>query len=800
MKTIHLSRGQQVLCGLCIILLLSSCKITDTIREKAGALFDKARESAESASPFHPGESTQDASTTGGSSPDNDTLETRPTEVKAQNGEPPWHPKLTPIITETITPGQAQQVVADDLTVDIPAGAFTFTNEPADTVAADESATGSNTGTEPNSGSSTSPTAEPIPTIDINNLPDLVISSIDEAVPFYFPEYHFVGIYDITFGDIHQLAEPFTMTLKYDPGWLIPNVPVAAQIGVALYDAVTARWIVLPTVIDEVNHTLTFSTDHLSVVAIYLHTQADSSCTTSHFVIGYNKANITNATGNMTYSNPLGSCKTTGHPDFINAVADYLETAYAGYTNASFPFPEQTIVVNVADLSGSLLWGTESQFDTLTNELVIGTDSWGYPEDLRQDCAHELFHYWQYNNLGTYKYMSNQWWMDATADYAADMVAYAGSSYGETNAMGQDIKANYLEGSLDSTSNMHSYSTAHYVDYLVAQSGGFPTFKDLWTATTKTSSALAGVKSAMKDNLYSTFDEVYRDFANYMLFDANSALPLGDTVWDSGAVNDKVVYNIKNGVQEATASVAANASILWGLRVNEASFMQIEWTNTLPGSVYLFTDNSGDERTGTRFWKQLYPTRKSLFPMTTEDTVYILLINGTDYPLSFDLRFGASPVEAYTLGVNYADGGSECAQNAAWGTPTAIMELNDGSVTIHYSSQADDYYWSENAEHTIVATGEGTYANGQLKGSMSSKDTIPVGSAENGSAITGTITSQVQFNLELSADMPFTWQPVSASGTTVVDLPSTKDKKGFSCTATIEGVSVYPAYYFPLLR
>lgn len=59
-----------------------------------------------------------------------------------------------------------------------------------------------------------------------------------------------------------------TMTLKYDPG-LLPDGVDASKLVIAYYDAGTSRWIVVPSVVDTVNHAVAAQIGHFSLFTIY---------------------------------------------------------------------------------------------------------------------------------------------------------------------------------------------------------------------------------------------------------------------------------------------------------------------------------------------------------------------------------------------------------------------------------------------------------------------------------------------------------------------------------------------------
>lgn len=759
MKPLSMNWKTRVLCGFCVVLLLSSCKLIDSVREKANSVFNRGSDAVEGT------QAVADENPVADDSLDTQNAEggSEETEEESTQPRPPaWEPPLEPILTQSLTLGQPQEIVVEGgMTLSFPAGAFTETP------------------------------------------PDLIVSNVTGEIPTPFEFFDIVEAYDVSLGELHTLAEPLTVTLSYGAAPLNADLSAESQLGVLLYDKLTDSWVVLDSVIDEANQTLTFQTDHLSVVGVFLRTDTDSSCQTTHFKINYNRAKLTVATLGMVYTSTMNSCSAANDPIFIQAVADYLEIAYQNYSFSGFQFPQTQGLINVdvADLSGSNLWASDSQFDTLTGDLIIGTNSMNSPDNLRQDCAHELFHYWQYHNIGISKYLQNQYWMEATADYAADKVAYASSSYVRTNSMGQSIKSRFLQDSITSTENLHAYSLSHFVDYLINKSGGYSTLADLWSETTRTYSAVENLKLSVKTRLYSVYPDVYRDFANYMLFDSTSPLPLGVTVWKSKAVNneDKVVYTIDMGEKNAQIDVKPYASGLFGLRVTESQFMTLEWTNPSDGVIYVFFDEDQDQRTGNRAYYQLFANQKAVFPMKPESTVYVLMINPNSEPLQFDLTYGYSDTQMYTLGLQYG-GDDSCVQNSAWGTPRMFMDIKNNVVSIHYSSEKNDYYWNSESEHTMTATGDGLVNEGTLTASLQTQDTIAnYGLNSANQPLSGSVSANAKLELTPRDEFRFYWDG-TATGSSSVDLPASPSRPAYACTGSVTGVSVYPAYYFPLAR
>jgi len=63
-------------------------------------------------------------------------------------------------------------------------------------------------------------------------------------------------------------SPPITMTIKYDPG-LLPAGVKEENLVIAYYDVATAKWVVLPSVVDTVNNKITAQVSHLTLFAVY---------------------------------------------------------------------------------------------------------------------------------------------------------------------------------------------------------------------------------------------------------------------------------------------------------------------------------------------------------------------------------------------------------------------------------------------------------------------------------------------------------------------------------------------------
>ena len=63
-------------------------------------------------------------------------------------------------------------------------------------------------------------------------------------------------------------SPPITLTIKYDPG-LLPAGFDESKLVIASYDTATGKWVVYPSIVDTVNHTITAQISHFTLFAVY---------------------------------------------------------------------------------------------------------------------------------------------------------------------------------------------------------------------------------------------------------------------------------------------------------------------------------------------------------------------------------------------------------------------------------------------------------------------------------------------------------------------------------------------------
>lgn len=383
--------------------------------------------------------------------------------------------------------------------------------------------------------------------------------------------------------------------------------------------------------------------------------------------------------------------------------------------------------------------------------------------------------------------------MEATADYAADKVAWENSRWGRTGLMGKPIRLDYLQQSIEE-GGKHGYANAFLVDFLLNEDFISPSFFELWRASIEGGAIITQLEKMLQERLGQTWGEMYREFAQYMIFNPGSGLPVPNSVW-TDPTNDRGVIGVE---AEINAQVLAHASGFYGIQTDKARFYQLDWLNENGGLVYVFY-SAGDERISPAYYR-LYPGLTATMPLVPGDAAYFLLINpaGAD-GMEFHIRIRESEVAAYKIDVEFdAQSDQKCAQESDWGTAPYRMKIQKDKVTIGYTSAVDDPNWvGLVSEHTIGASGGGTIEQGLLKASFESNDVVKETDDAEGNPVFGQVVVNVSFSLSPNPDIPLWWDTVMAKGDSTVDLPPTFEFKGYKCSGTVSGLYVYPHFDFP---
>jgi hypothetical protein len=71
---------------------------------------------------------------------------------------------------------------------------------------------------------------------------------------------------------------PITITLRYEPS-LVPDEVAEEDLVIAYYDSAKGEWVVLPSTVDIVNHTISAEASHFTMFAAYAFTGAPGPAT-----------------------------------------------------------------------------------------------------------------------------------------------------------------------------------------------------------------------------------------------------------------------------------------------------------------------------------------------------------------------------------------------------------------------------------------------------------------------------------------------------------------------------------------
>lgn len=393
------------------------------------------------------------------------------------------------------------------------------------------------------------------------------------------------ALYDIKIGDAAgdktadktTFSQPITLEFSYDPGSIDKDLPVSQQINMCYFDEKEKLWVSTPFTVDEARNVISVQTLHLTKWAAYYTLLGYSIYPSKNFVIIYDK-NYAKSTENN-YKSTLGLPASGTTPQLISDISYFMEQARQSYVSAGFKLPDNSsgqnkINVFIGVLANSHRSGLSGILNIDTGS-VFTSDSLQYRTDvLRFECAHELFHEVQYNEYGetgmlAYAY-TYPWWIEASADYAADNIAWtnaatpAGQALQATGLMGKDINEKFLSFPMDTfnaqastEASNHEYAASHFIDFYLKSNAGL-TFKGLLDSSKINSDVYnAFAKYSSNSGTDKTFATLYEDFALYYLFDTSSPFPNDKDLYEN-ASDEKTYFEFKKdadgNVKEKTLS------------------------------------------------------------------------------------------------------------------------------------------------------------------------------------------------------------------------------------------------------
>ncbi|MCD4783144.1 MAG: hypothetical protein K8T10_04845 [Candidatus Eremiobacteraeota bacterium] len=454
--------------------------------------------------------------------------------------------KITPLTSKTMEPSDEEQTLSwkDQVKVTFPGGAF-------------------------------------------KNKQKVTISSVEGAPAIGIKCLKGLGAYDISAGDRREFDKPIIIELAYDPAKIKGDYPPEESLLAAYWDERQKTWQIVPTVVDTKRNVVLIGTKHLSLW--------ESCCLlagwrieeTEHFKIAYDPDSKKEVEVGILSARYKGKSitKYRSHEDFANLVGGLLEHAYKKYTNKKNGF-KPPWMINWTEVPFALFsapgtctkiwvfidvnpnldasWG--EKLDASQREKLVGTihlfHEYASQDALRQESAHELFHSVQNEYMNFVSMASRIWFMDATADYAGEKVAW--DHIKEMKVMGEGINFKYIEKPI--TDKGQRYRTSHFIDYLVKK--GSADFKEMFEEVMKGGSPTNKMNGYLKKKTGKSLGYHYRGFAGWLLFDPSGPIPAAktgrDLLYQGTFRNDPMLLN-KKEVEWKVELKEQYTGKLWGI-------------------------------------------------------------------------------------------------------------------------------------------------------------------------------------------------------------------------------------------
>jgi hypothetical protein len=367
-----------------------------------------------------------------------------------------------------------------------------------------------------------------------------------------------IASYEVSIGTQHNFTPPLTIDIPYDVTKL-PNdlvIPHRVLLSPAYFDTTQKEWVEMAYKVDPARGIVTVTTDHLCSLAVRTMLGAMGCPAPAiagtlritgdgdnrlvwenqgrfHFFFNTAETNDnTGAKGIWYHTDDSINPAIADLPVFVKDAIPYFQHAAVAY--AKFRQPEHQRVV-ISDV-------TSSSRSKITGDISLRFSS--SPVALKMDSAHEYFHSVQNKYFNIMGMSARKWWIEATADYAADVVAWGGIQ----QMGGEVVSPRYMEKALtyaapllsvrdvlkaatdalvrenllrDDPHSYHEYTTAHFISFLVARRG--VAFLDLWEGVAAQSTdARTALDATLRALTGRGLGAHYRDFARFWAFDATS--------------------------------------------------------------------------------------------------------------------------------------------------------------------------------------------------------------------------------------------------------------------------------------
>lgn len=416
----------------------------------------------------------------------------------------------------------------------------------------------------------------------------VTVSRVDNPAVLIDTPYGLPTVYDISIEGMEQLPQNIQISMKYDPSWFDEGASVADYLEPRRWDEKNQVWVDLYYRVDEDTQTVHFLTDHLSAFSYFLtgfkwiglaKTAAIVGGTAyalewlandvyispeNNFRILYSQKGVSEifpeddwikamAGGSLTRI----SQHSARAPMMLHTVGSVLEDSLKAYLDAGFEDPTRNrfassiytrrVKVKI-DSYYNFIKGGEFSYNAFWDQINLPTeivkievfdpviaDPSAYPKSeiyLTQVLAHELFHAMQLPYYGSFTDLGkgrHTWWMEASAEYAANDIAWKRTG----TILGERIGNKFFEYPLNTTGKKaatyssgstldYEYLSAIFIRYLTQQAGY--DFKELVTFVASTGwdvEPVSAIGEFARTKSGVNFALLYRDFVVWMLEEGN---------------------------------------------------------------------------------------------------------------------------------------------------------------------------------------------------------------------------------------------------------------------------------------
>ncbi|CAG0953890.1 hypothetical protein ANRL3_00424 [Anaerolineae bacterium] len=371
---------------------------------------------------------------------------------------------------------------------------------------------------------------------DLLTQPAIVsIGTVDHSPAPLIQSMRALATYSIGLDAQVKETKPITVELAFNPKDIDSDIVVDEALSLAVWNAESGDWMAIPSQVDGRRNVVQAQVKLLSLqpsptpsarpvgnakLVIQPQRRDESFWTLIYVARGWRNAPSPHFS--VIYK-PGQSIKvgTTNElaQDFARRIAGWLEVYYSRYKQQNLPvhvWGRQFVFLG--DAAGN---PKSPVYKAKWYNLNLPADYAG-ENDAQLDVAHELFHQVQHGHAWALELMwIQEWWMDATADYAADMIALEARGA----RMGAQIDFDYLQQPITflGPDNSHAYATAHFIDYLVREGMDFT---DAFYQVTRIGPTVTLLDSYLQRRTRRDLGGYYRDFAGYLMFDSNGPTKL----------------------------------------------------------------------------------------------------------------------------------------------------------------------------------------------------------------------------------------------------------------------------------